>query len=110
MLESAREALGDPAGLAHALIGDRPVGAIAGVAIGALLAWLVLRLVARRRKPEPVAVPVARPAVAPTLAIPPSSLSEEQYHHLFESSPVATLVCDTRKLRILDANAAALAE
>jgi len=109
MLETARTALGDLPGVAHALFGENPGALIAGIAIGALVAWMTLRLLGRRHRQEPATI-VSKAASSSTIAIPASTLSEEQYHHLFDNIPVATLVCDTRKLRILDANAAALVE
>jgi len=99
--------MGDIPGLLHALFGDDPRGPIAGAALGALVAWIVGRLVYRRRSEDPVVQPKA---AANTVSLSAANLSEEQYHHLFDSNPVATLVCDTRKWRCLEANAAALAE
>lgn len=107
-LESAREALGDLPGLAHALFAENPEGVIAGAILGALLAWILAYLLLRRRKAEPQPAATAMPAVS--VAIPAAQLSEEQYHHLFDTFPLPTLVCDTRRLRVLEANAAALAE
>ncbi len=99
--------MGDIPGVLHSLFGEDLRGPIAGAAIGALLALIVGRLLYRRTREAPTSVPrdVANP-----LHLPAANLSEEQYHHLFESNPVATLVCDTRKWRCLEANAAALAE
>ncbi|HEX7811619.1 MAG TPA: EAL domain-containing protein [Burkholderiales bacterium] len=106
-LESARTAMGDMPGMLHSLFGEYPRGPIAGAVLGACFAWIVGRRLYRRRHeaPAPLAKAAARPA-----GLPAANLSEEQYHHLFDSNPVVTLVCDTRKWRCLEANAAALAE
>ena len=91
----------------HSLFGEDLRGPIAGAAIGALVALIFGRLRYRRKREEPTSV--ARDVANP-VHLPAADLSEEQYHHLFQSIPVATLVCDTRKWRCLEANAAALAE
>jgi diguanylate cyclase (GGDEF)-like protein/PAS domain S-box-containing protein len=106
-METARAALGDIPGALHSLFGEDPRGALAGAVLGVVLAWIVGRLFFRRNRAE--AVPVSK-AVANPIGLPATQLSEEQYHHLFDSNPVVTLICDTRKWRCLEANAAALAE
>jgi diguanylate cyclase (GGDEF)-like protein/PAS domain S-box-containing protein len=99
--------MGDMPGMVRLLFGDDPSGPIAGAAVGAVVAWVAFRLLYRGRREAPAAGPKA---VANPISLPAANLSEEQYHHLFDSNPVATLVCDTRKWRCLEANAAALTE
>ena len=106
------------------LSGAGRVGVIAAATfIVLLLVWVILRRSGPRRhsrlkarKPAPAAAAPAPAAAAtlkpvvPTVAAPPASVSEEQYHHLFDNTPIPTLVCETRRWRILEANAAALVE
>jgi diguanylate cyclase (GGDEF)-like protein/PAS domain S-box-containing protein len=117
ILESVGGFLGSFTGGFVSQLGEDPRGAIAGLLLGGLVTWFAARRLVRRErdepKPAPAQVPApaatpARPLVAPV--VPPASVAEEQYHHLFDSSPVPTLVCETRRWRILEANAAALVE
>jgi diguanylate cyclase (GGDEF)-like protein/PAS domain S-box-containing protein len=73
---------------------------VAGL-LGACFAWLISRMIYHRSLLD---------SQAPMLAatnIPASKLSEAQYHHLFDNMPVPVFVCDTRRGRVLEVNAAA---
>ena len=90
----------------HSLLAENPAGAVLAALLGALFAGLIVRLLLRRsRAAEP-----RKPANPPVSNVEVSRLAEEQYQTLFQSSPVSTFICDTRKWRFLEVNEAAARE
>ncbi|MBI3527264.1 MAG: EAL domain-containing protein [Betaproteobacteria bacterium] len=89
-------------GLLHSLLTENPAGAGLAALVGALIAGLVHR---RIRAGE---TRVMASSLASNDEV--SKLAQEQYQTLFQSSPVPTFICDTRKWRFLEVNEAAARE
>jgi diguanylate cyclase (GGDEF)-like protein/PAS domain S-box-containing protein len=88
----------------HSFFTENPRGAVlAALLLGALLAGLVVSLLLRRFR----AAGLRRTANSTASNDEVSKLAEGQYQTLFQSSPVATFICDTRKWRFLEVNEAA---
>jgi diguanylate cyclase (GGDEF)-like protein/PAS domain S-box-containing protein len=91
----------------HALFTKNPTGAaLASALLGALLAGLIVSLFHRRSRN----VESRRTAKSAAFNDEVSKLAEEQYQTLFQSSPLATFICEPRKLRFLEVNEAAVRE
>jgi diguanylate cyclase (GGDEF)-like protein/PAS domain S-box-containing protein len=88
--------------LLHSRITENPSGAVLAALIGALVAGLVYR------KIRTAGVRVAAGSAASNDAV--SGLVHDQYQALFQSSPLPTFICDTRKWRLLEVNEAAVRE
>src|SRR5260221_2978126 len=90
----------------HSLLAENPAGAALAAMLGALFAGVIVSLVLRRSR----AAEQRKPANPPVSNVEVSRLAEEQYQTLFQSSPVSTFICDTRKWRFLEINEAAARE
>jgi len=90
----------------HSLLAENPAGAALAAMLGALFAGVIVSLVLRRSR----ALLLRKPANPPVSNVEVSRLAEEQYQTLFQSSPVSTFICDTRKWRFLEINEAAARE
>src|ERR1700675_4056395 len=85
------------------MLTENPSGTVLGVLFGATVAGLIITLVFRRIRAAGMRV-AARPTASTNEV---SKLAQEQYQTLFQSSPVPTFICDTRKWRLLEVNEAA---
>ena len=92
--------------LLHSMLTEKPAGTVIAVLIGATLACLITSLVFRKIRTAKVRV--APSSTASNSEV--SKLAQEQYQALFQSSPVPTFICDTRKWRLLEVNDAAARE
>src|SRR5258706_7800906 len=90
----------------HSLLAETPAGVALAAMLGALFAGVIVSLVLRRSR----AADQRKPANPPVSNVEVSRLAEEQYQTLFQSSPVSTFICDTRKWRFLEINEAAARE
>ena len=89
------------------LLTDNPAGAaVLAALLGAMFAGLIVSLLMRKFR----AAEMRGAANAAASNGEVSRLAEEQYQALFQSSPVSTFICDTRKWRLLEVNEAALRE
>ncbi|MFN0039936.1 MAG: putative bifunctional diguanylate cyclase/phosphodiesterase [Burkholderiales bacterium] len=84
----------------YGLIAEDFRGPVMGGLIGASVAWLIARTIFH----------VGRKASGTPGMLSATNFSEQQYQHIFDSSPVPTFICDVRKLRLLEVNAAAVGE
>jgi diguanylate cyclase (GGDEF)-like protein/PAS domain S-box-containing protein len=92
--------------LLHSLLTQNPAGAGLAALIGAVAAGLIISLVYRKmraREARGTAIPMASNNEV-------AKLEQEQYRTLFQSSPVPTFICETRKWRLLEVNEAAVRE
>ncbi len=92
--------------LLHSPLIENHAGKVLAALIGALVAGLITRLV--YRKTRAAERRVAASSMPSSHEV--SKLAQEQYQTLFQSSPVPTLICDTRKWRLLEVNDAAARE
>ncbi len=92
--------------LLHSLLTENPSGTVLVALIGAMVAGLITSLV--YRKIRAAETRVATSSMASNDEV--SKLAQEQYQTLFQSSPVPTFICDTRKWRVLEVNEAAARE
>ena len=92
--------------LLHSLLTEHRTGAVLAALTGAVIAGLITTLVHRKIRAG------ERRGSASSLAsnAEVSKLTQEQYRALFQSSPVPTFICDTRKWRLLEVNEAAARE
>ncbi len=89
----------------HSLLTENPAGAVVLAALlGAMVAGLIVGLLHRKSAAARGAAKVA----ASNDGV--SKLTEEQYQTLFQSNPLPTFICDTRKWRFLEINEAAARE
>ena len=93
-------------GILLSLFNENPAGAAFAALLGAILAGWIVNLVHRGSRAADLRS--AAKSTASNAAV--SKLAEEQYQTLFQSSPVPTFICDTRKWRLLEANEAAVRE
>ena len=90
----------------HSHLAENPVATGLAALIGAIAAALITSLVHRKRRAgDPIS-----PSSSTASNNEVSKLEQEQYRTLFQSSPVPTFICDTRKWRLLEANEAAARE
>jgi len=107
ILEGVPEFFRAVPGILHSFLSENPAGAaLAAVLLVALLAGLTASLRRRRFR----ATEQSRTANSAPRSDEVSRLAEGQYQTLFQSSPVATFICDTRKWRFLEVNEAATRE
>ena len=92
--------------LLHSLLTDNPAGTALAALLGAMLAGLIVSLTFRKSR----AAELRRAARSTASNDEVSKLAEEQYRTLFQSNPVPTFICDTRKWRLIEANEAAARE
>ena len=85
---------------------ENPVATGLAALFGALLAGLIVSLIHRKSRGAEMRS-TENPAVSNREF---SKLAEEQYQTLFQSSPVPTLICETRKWRLLEVNEGAARE
>ena len=86
----------------HSLLTDNPAGTALAVLLGAMVAGVIVSLIYRRSRAAELRG--ATKSVVSNDEV--SKLAEEQYQALFQSSPVPTFICDTRKWRLIEANEA----
>jgi diguanylate cyclase (GGDEF)-like protein/PAS domain S-box-containing protein len=92
--------------LLHSLLTENPAGTVLAALIGAMVTGLIISLV--YRKIRAAEMRGAASSMASNDEV--SKLAQEQYQTLFQSSPVPTFICDTRKWRLLEINEAAARE
>jgi len=92
--------------LLRSMLTENPSGAALAALIGAVAAGLITGLVFRKIRAAD------RRVAAKSIASndEASKLAQEQYQTLFQSNPVPTFICDTRKWRLLEVNEAAARE
>ena len=90
----------------HSLLTDNPAGTALAVLLGAMVAGVIVSLIYRRSS----AAELRGAAKSVVSNDEVSKLAEEQYQALFQSNPVPTFICDTRKWRLIEANEAAARE
>jgi diguanylate cyclase (GGDEF)-like protein/PAS domain S-box-containing protein len=91
----------------YSLLAENAKGAaLVAVFLGAMLAWLIVRVIYRRSRTSRT----HRAADAASSGLAVSQIADQQYQALYQSSPVPTFICDTRKWRFLEVNEAATRE
>ena len=92
--------------LLHSMLAENRSGTVLAVLVGAMVAGLITGLVFRKIRAAERRVAARSTASNDEV----SKLAQEQYQTLFQSSPVPTFICDTRKWRLLEVNEAAARE
>jgi diguanylate cyclase (GGDEF)-like protein/PAS domain S-box-containing protein len=90
----------------HSLLTENPVGTGLAALIGAMIAGLIISLAHRRNRAGEARATASSMASNDEV----SKLAQEQYRMLFQSSPVPTFICESRKWRFLEVNEAAARE
>lgn len=92
--------------LLHSFLTEHPIGAVVAALAGAIVAGLITSLVHRKIRAGETRASASSMASNDEI----SKLAQEQYRTLFQSSPVPTFICDTRKWRLLEVNEAVTRE